>query len=71
MEQLVTEYKYYLQSVKMMSSNGIEAYVNDVTNYVNYLITKILVDDMKQVTSEHIRSYLAFLKKKKIHLLKY
>ena len=66
MEQLVTEYKYYLQSVKMMSSNGIDAYVNDVTNYVNYLITKILVDDMKQVTSEHIRSYLAFLKKKKM-----
>ena len=66
MEQLVMEYKYYLQSVKMMSSNGIEAYVNDVTNYVNYLITKILVDDMKQVTSEHIRSYLAFLKKKKM-----
>ena len=38
MEQLVTEFKYYLQSVKMMSANGIEAYVNDVTNYINYLI---------------------------------
>ena len=66
MEQLVTEFKYYLQSVKMMSSNGINSYVNDVTNYVNYLITKVLVDDMNQVTSDHIRSYLLFMKKKKM-----
>lgn len=66
MEQLVTEYKYYLQSVKMMSENSINSYVNDVTNYVNFLITKILVDDMNQVTSEHIRSYLVLLKKKKM-----
>lgn len=66
MEQIVKEYQYYLQSVKMMSQNSIVSYLNDVTNYVNFLIEKEMVDDMDQVTAEHVRSYLANLKKKKM-----
>lgn len=66
MEQIVKEYQYYLQSVKMMSQNSIVSYLNDVTNYVNFLIEKEMVDDMNQVTAEHVRGYLANLKKKKM-----
>ena len=66
MEQLVQEYKYYLQSVKMMSPNSINSYMNDVTNYVNFLITKYEIDDMNDVTSDDIRDYLTSLKKKKM-----
>ena len=66
MEQIVKEYQYYLQSVKMMSQNSITSYLNDVTNYVNFLIEKEMVDDMEQVTAEHVRTYLASLKRKKM-----
>ena len=66
MEQLVQEYKYYLQSVKMMSPNSINSYMNDVTNYVNFLITKYEIDDMNDVTSDDIRDYLTSLKKKNV-----
>lgn len=66
METLIKEYQYYLQSVKMMSQNSILSYVNDVTNYLNFLISKYQVDDMQDVSSEEIRGYLASLKKKKM-----
>lgn len=66
MENLIKEYQYYLQSVKMMSQNSILSYINDVTNYLNFLITKYQVDDMQDVSSEEIRGYLASLKKKKM-----
>ena len=66
MEQLVKEYQYYLQSVKMMSHNSIMSYLNDVTNYVNFLIEKYQFSDMQDVTSDHIREFLASLKKKKM-----
>ncbi|MBR2891552.1 MAG: site-specific tyrosine recombinase XerD [Bacilli bacterium] len=66
MEHLIKEYQYYLQSVKMMSQNSILSYINDVTNYLNFLISKYQVDDMEDVGSEEIRSYLASLKKKKM-----
>lgn len=66
MEQIVKEYQYYLQSVKMMSHNSIVSYINDITNYVNFLIEKCNIDDVKDITSEDIRSYLASLKKKKM-----
>ena len=62
----IKEYQYYLQSVKMMSQNSILSYVNDVTNYLNFLISKYQVDDMQDVSSEEIRGYLASLKKKKM-----
>ena len=66
MEQLVKEYQYYLQSVKMMSPNSINSYMNDVTNYVNFLVTKYEIEDMNDVTSDDIRDYLTVLKKKKM-----
>ncbi len=66
MEQLVKEYQYYLQSVKMMSPNSINSYMNDVTNYVSFLVAKYEVSDMNEVSSDDIRDYLASLKKKKM-----
>ncbi len=66
METLLKEYKYYLQSVKMMSPNSISSYINDITNYLNFLNSKYMVEDMEEVSSEEIRSYLASLKKKKM-----
>lgn len=66
MEQLLKEYEYYLTSEKMMSSNSVESYMNDCTNYVNYLIEKCGIIDMMDVSADDIRDYLLSLKKKKM-----
>lgn len=63
MEEFVTEYRYYLASEKMVSKNTITAYCNDITNYLNYLSTYLLIDDLKYIKADDITKYLAFLKK--------
>ena len=66
MEQLLKEYEYYLTSEKMMSKNSITSYLNDCYNYLAYLRNKCLITNMNEVSSEDIRGYLAYLKKKKM-----
>lgn len=66
MEQIVKEYQYYLTSEKMMSSNSIESYLNDVRGYCQFLQEKCIIEDLNEVTTDDIRDYLTFLKKKKM-----
>ena len=66
MEQLLKEFEYYLTSEKMMSQNSVSSYINDCTNYVDFLVNKCEIDDMNDVTSDDIRMFLAYLKKKKM-----
>ena len=66
MEQILKEYQYYLTSEKMMSLNGVKSYMNDATNYVNFLIEKCGIADLNDVTSNEILEFMLSLKKKKM-----
>jgi len=66
MEQILKEYQYYLTSEKMMSPNSILSYMNDNRNYCQFLIDKCDIEDLSDVTSDDIRSFLTYLKKNKM-----
>lgn len=63
MDELVTEYATYLASEKMKSNNTIQSYSSDVLNYLYYLENVKGITDIKNVTNEDIKNYLAYLKK--------
>ncbi len=65
MDDLLQEYRYYLQSEKMLSKNTINSYGTDIENYLNYLSSRENVDDVSNITSDMISRYLSFLKKYK------
>lgn len=63
MDELVTEYMTYLASEKMKSNNTIQSYSSDVLNYLYYLENVKGITDIKNVTTEDVKNYLAYLKK--------
>lgn len=63
MDELVTEYTTYLASEKMKSNNTIQSYSSDVLNYLYYLQNVKGITDIKNVTTEDVKNYLAYLKK--------
>jgi integrase/recombinase XerD len=65
MEELITEYKYYLTSEKMVSTNTVVSYLTDVEKYISYLQEKCLVDDVRFIEGKHLKQFLGELKKKK------
>lgn len=65
MQNLVIEYRYYLQSEKMMSANTVAAYVKDIEHYVDFLQKKCMINDASDITSDEINRFLLFLKKSK------
>lgn len=65
MNDLLQEYKYYLQSEKMVSKNTTNSYGNDIENYLNYLSSREEIEDVNQITPDMITRYLGFLKKYK------
>ncbi|HHU80845.1 MAG: site-specific tyrosine recombinase XerD [Bacilli bacterium] len=65
MDELAIEYKYYLATEKMVSENTINSYMNDIEKYLEFLKEKSLVDDPKYILDEHIRDFLAHLRKRK------
>lgn len=65
MNDLLQEYRYYLQSEKMVSKNTVESYGTDIENYLNYLFSREEIEDVKNITPDMILRYLGFLKKYK------
>lgn len=65
MEDLIQEYRYYLQSEKMLSKNTINSYSSDIENYLNYLSSREDLSDVSEITPDMISRYLQFLKKYK------
>ncbi len=63
MQEHVIEFKYYLTSEKMVSKNTVMSYTKDIENYLNYLESYQLIDDVSLIKAENITAYLAFLKK--------
>ena len=65
MINLITEFCHYLASEKMHEKNTIDSYKSDLENYVYFLENKLLIEDIKHVTTDDIKKYLAYMKKVK------
>lgn len=65
MKDLITEYRYYLQSEKMMSANSVLAYVKDIEHYVAFLEKKCMISDANEIKIDDINRFLMSLKKEK------
>lgn len=63
MEELIVEFIAYLSSEKMKSANTITSYKSDILNYLYYLENVAMINDVRKITTDHILSYLAYLKK--------
>lgn len=63
MENIIVEYENYLISEKMRSKNTVDSYASDIRNYLYYLETKELLDNVKFIETSHIKNYLAYIKK--------
>ncbi len=63
MNDLLVEYQYYLVSEKMKSTNTVKSYLSDLENYMYYLENKLQITNPENITIEHIKKYLAYLKK--------
>lgn len=57
-EREINDFKSYLTAEKGLAKNTLEAYLRDLQCFLNNLP----VDDVKQVTTEHIKEHLAFLR---------
>ena len=59
MEDLILEYRNYLVSEKMRSSNTVNSYVSDLENYCYFLTNNLLIENVKDIEAEHIKKYLS------------
>ena len=62
MEDLILEYRNYLVSEKMRSSNTVNSYVSDLENYCYFLTNNLLIENVKDIEAEHIKKYLSYIK---------
>ena len=62
MEDLILEYRNYLVSEKMRSSNTVNSYVSDLENYWYFLTNNLLIENVKDIEAEHIKKYLSYIK---------
>lgn len=65
LENLTHEFRYYLNSEKMMSQSSIKSYMNDISNYIKYLDKQLLIDEPDLIKSQDIQQFLSSLKRKK------
>ena len=64
LKQLLKEYEYYLKITKGLSQNTIQSYVTDLTEYVEFLFKNYVTKDPSTITKQHIRNFIARLKRK-------
>ena len=62
MEERIIEYRNYLVSEKMRSSNTVDAYVSDLENYCYYLTNTLMIEDVSFIETEHIKKFLSYIK---------
>jgi len=61
-QNLLREWRYYLQSEKMMSPNTTDSYISDVTFYLDFL-SKKMIDDVNLIKADDITLFIGRLKK--------
>ncbi|WP_026689396.1 site-specific tyrosine recombinase XerD [Alteribacter aurantiacus] len=64
MDKALKEYLHYLLVEKGLSSNTLEAYKRDITNYIQYLKNVEQIQDVEKVHRTNIVSFLFYLKEK-------
>ncbi len=61
---LLKEYEYYLKITKGLSHNSIKSYITDLKEYIEFLNKNYLLRDPDKITKQHIRNFIARLKRK-------
>lgn len=64
LRSLLKEYKYYLKITKGLSANSIYSYITDLKEYVEFLEKNYAIKDPNNITKQHIRNFIARLKRK-------
>lgn len=65
LKRLLKEYEYYLKITKGLSTNTISSYITDLREYVEFLEKNYLIKDPNSITKQHIRNFIARLKRKR------
>lgn len=65
LKRLLKEYEYYLRVTKGLSANSISSYVTDLREYVEFIARNYNISDPQMITKQHIRNFIARLKRKK------
>lgn len=58
MKNLLLEFKLYIKHELLLSANTIEAYVNDINQYLNFMIINLNIKDPNQITQKDISLFL-------------
>jgi len=64
LKRLLKEYGYYLKITKGLASNTISSYITDLNEYVLFLEKNYVIKDPEVITKQHIRNFIARLKRK-------
>lgn len=64
LHRLLKEFEYYLRITKGLSANSIKSYLTDLIEYVDFLKRNYNVTNPDGVTKQHIRNFIARLKRK-------
>lgn len=64
LKRLLKEFEYYLKITKNLSQNTIKSYITDLSDYVLFITKNYNIKDPKDIDKEHIRNYIARLKRK-------
>jgi integrase/recombinase XerD len=64
LQRLLKEFEYYLRVTKRLSQNSIKSYLTDLREYVDFLKRNYNVVNPNEVTKQHIRNFIARLKRK-------
>lgn len=64
LKSLLKEYEYYLKVTKGLSTNSISSYGTDLKEYVEFIEKNYAISDPNLITKQHIRNFIARLKRK-------
>lgn len=62
----ISEFKYYLEDNLRLSKNTISAYMTDLYQYEEFMVTYEKIDDERDIEREDIEKYIQSLKRKKL-----
>jgi integrase/recombinase XerD len=65
LKRYLKEYEYYLKVTKGLSPNTIASYITDLNEYIVFLDKNYNIKDPISITKQHIRNFIARLKRKK------
>jgi integrase/recombinase XerD len=64
LKRYIKEYEYYLKITKNLRANTITSYTTDLTEYVEFLLKNYNIKDPNLITKQHIRNFIARLKRR-------